>query len=147
MSGNTGTTRKRQEDQTLKASQLWWASVDGDVSAVNRLLAEGADPNSFYLGETPLHAACMNNHINTIKALVNKGARVNAVTDDGWTPLHYSCSNGHKETTQFLLGTGVCQTGQCDCVCIYMQYNKSVCVCVCDSLCVYLLDVFVCIFM
>ena len=44
-------------------------------------------------GLTPLHSACIGGRLNIIELLINKGAFVRAMTDDGDTPLHYLARN------------------------------------------------------
>ena len=45
------------------------------------------------LGWTPLHSACKEGHLTIAESLINKGAFVRAMTDQGSTPLHYLARN------------------------------------------------------
>ena len=39
--------------------------------------------------DTALHFACANNHLSTVKVLVNAGADVRAMGERGYSPLHF----------------------------------------------------------
>ena len=54
-------------------------------------------------GRTPLHLAAMNIRADTVIALVELGADVNAMDNDGRTPLHLAASNGRPETARPLV--------------------------------------------
>ena len=61
-----------------------------DVSAVQRLLKQGVDPNAADgRRDTPLHVAAMLGHgEELVDLLIGHGAQVNATNHQGWTPLH-----------------------------------------------------------
>lgn len=50
--------------------------------------------------ESPLMLAALGGHLETVKALVTRGADVNK---PGWTPLHYAATRGHLEVMRLLL--------------------------------------------
>ncbi|WP_265027666.1 ankyrin repeat domain-containing protein [Wolbachia endosymbiont (group B) of Chorthippus parallelus] len=52
---------------------------------------------------TPLHHAALNGYLKIVKFLIEKGANVDARTDDRDKPLHYSAKNGHKNVVKFFL--------------------------------------------
>jgi ankyrin repeat protein len=55
-------------------------------------------------GETALHAASRNGHLETVKFLVQQGnANVEATMCSGSTPLHLASRNGHLRIVQFLV--------------------------------------------
>ncbi|ELU04424.1 hypothetical protein CAPTEDRAFT_110027, partial [Capitella teleta] len=55
-------------------------------------------------GESPLHVACIKNHISEVKHLLAiPGVQVNAKDNAGWTPLHEACNHGHLECIRELL--------------------------------------------
>lgn len=58
-------------------------------------------------GFGPLHIACVRGHKDTVNALIQNGASINAWDKDGKTPLYRSCENGHLEIVQLLLNKGV----------------------------------------
>ena len=64
-----------------------------DAAAVIELLDRGASPNSKNsLGQTALHFAAAGGFIDTMKALISRGARVNAYSRNRYTPLHMACA-------------------------------------------------------
>lgn len=69
---------------------LWSAAKRGDLSAIERFIAEGHDANAKRQtvdGETPLHVASRTGQIAAIRLLVNRGAKINGRDGDGMTPL------------------------------------------------------------
>lgn len=61
-------------------------------------------------GQTALHLAVQKNFIDVMKALLEKGANINALgTDPSYThmtPLHYAALTGNFKATQLLLAWG-----------------------------------------
>lgn len=45
-------------------------------------------------GYTPLHRASYNGHTNVVRVLLQRGADLDARTEDGWQPLHCACRWG-----------------------------------------------------
>ena len=59
--------------------QLHFASGDGDLETVKRLLQQGLDPNAFDdLGWTPLIHAAKRGHLDVVRCLLAAGAQVDA---------------------------------------------------------------------
>lgn len=77
-------------------------------SAVETLLAHGADPNATRGdGVTPLYIACQNGYTELVEPLLRHKADVRLpVTADGATPLFISSQNGHYSAVKFLLQYG-----------------------------------------
>src|SRR5436190_13843470 len=72
----------------------------GDTNSVNLFLTAGMDANTKYEAKTtPLMVACLFERAETIKALLNRGADVNAKDDIGRTPLIYAIQNGGDTST------------------------------------------------
>lgn len=57
-------------------------------------------------GETPLHVAAKVGDVEAIRALLQKGADLNARRDDGRSPLSGALSNGQTEVAGMLLSVG-----------------------------------------
>lgn len=79
-------TNSPTDDQLAEAA---WA---GDVKRVKELLAMGANIECFERnGNTPLHLAIENLHLDVVRVLLHSGADVNRRTADGyWTPLAHA---------------------------------------------------------
>jgi ankyrin repeat protein len=78
--------------------------MTGDLSRVERVLREGANPNArFKEGFTPLMLACMTARPAIVKLLLDKGAEVNAVTSHGTTALMLASGAGSEEIVRLLL--------------------------------------------
>lgn len=59
------------------------------------------------LGETPLHYLAVENHIEAIKALVEKkGADVNTLNDFGGSPISDAARLGYVDLVKYLLSVG-----------------------------------------
>ena len=65
----------------------------GNIENVRKLLHFRADLMNVRDsdGYTGLHRASYGGHISVISELIDAGASVSAVTDDGWQPLHCAC--------------------------------------------------------
>lgn len=57
-------------------------------------------------GAVCLHAAAKRGHTAVVKALLQKGARVDATAKDGQTALHIAVENCKPQVVQMLLGFG-----------------------------------------
>ena len=56
-----------------------------------------------FFGMTPLHYAVMSGLADTVQALLDHGADVNARDDEGQTPLHLAAQQGRVDLVQMLL--------------------------------------------
>jgi cytohesin len=75
-------------------TDLHFAAQAGDVEAIVRLVAAGADVNARdEHGNTPLKYASAEPVPGAIRKLIELGADVNLADDRGFTPLH--CAAGH----------------------------------------------------
>ena len=87
---------------------LYHASREGNVEAVNLLLAQGGvevnktDENCC----TPLHVASDHGHTEVVGLLLQSGADVNQANKNGWTPLNTASYKGHTEVVGLLLQAG-----------------------------------------
>lgn len=66
-----------EDDAELQLPELvYWSSL-GDVEQVEQLLLDGSDPNQADdEGYSALQAAAENDHLDVVKLLVSKGARI-----------------------------------------------------------------------
>lgn len=85
--------------------------ITANPTAVN----EPADPEILPLivrqyhpgyGQTPLHIAAFFGQANIIECLLNHGAEIDALEQDGETPLHFAANQGHVDAVQVLLNQG-----------------------------------------
>jgi ankyrin repeat protein len=83
------------------------ASARGDMAAVKKFVAEGADVNGADgIGRVPLIEAAWGGHADVVKYLVEKGAAVNAADNAGYTALMRACEEGHTPVVTYLLNKG-----------------------------------------
>jgi cytohesin len=96
---------------------LFQAAKKGDVAALRRLVAAGADANAQAKGRdtlfgvavdsgTPLMAAAEAGHVDACRLLLEAGARVNAKNANGSTPLMHAAAPGHLGVVRLLLRAG-----------------------------------------
>lgn len=99
------------------SEELRYAARAGDASAIEALLADAAahcgrsvaallrapDPQS---GNTALHMAAANGHVETLQRLVHAGAPLNARNAAGSVPLHYCAAGGSGECARVLVDAG-----------------------------------------
>ena len=89
--------------------ELRRAAMDGDVAGIRRLLAEGADVDGVSEGRsgwTPLHDACFEGRIESVKALLEGGADVNRADKDFYRPINLAASAAHWDVVRLLLEHG-----------------------------------------
>ncbi len=104
-----GAERKRiakwAKDKSGEA--LFYASADGNITEVQRLLSTGANPNGVTKDKyVALAGAAGWGHIEVVRLLLAAGAEVNLREEDGKTPLYAAVSRGHTEIVELLLAAG-----------------------------------------
>jgi hypothetical protein len=57
-------------------------------------------------GETAVHKAALNGHLNVIQYLLPERADVHCQDGDGWTALHNACSKGYLDIVRWLCESG-----------------------------------------
>ncbi|MCE9507445.1 MAG: ankyrin repeat domain-containing protein [Alphaproteobacteria bacterium] len=84
-------------------NKLWTACYNGKLTKVEQLLAEGADTEMRSDGKTPLLMAASNGHVNTVRLLIDKGAKTSARDSEGRTLLITAIRQGERKVTEMLL--------------------------------------------
>lgn len=54
-------------------------------------------------GMTALHLAATHGYYEIVKALVEKGASLDAVDNDMMTPMHFACADGNVAVVRYLI--------------------------------------------
>ena len=99
----------KPEPPTAKAPDIsiWDAAMSGNIEAVKKAIADGADVNvKDKLGGASLHYAANNGRKEIVELLIAKGADVNAKDEFSQTPLHDAALRGHKEIAELLIANG-----------------------------------------
>ncbi|XP_070688916.1 cyclin-dependent kinase 4 inhibitor C isoform X2 [Pempheris klunzingeri] len=78
----------------------------GSAAVVEVLLQAGADPNirDPVCSLTVTHDAAREGFIDSVRALVDRGADTNLADEQGNLPLHLAAREGHLEVTRLLIG-------------------------------------------
>jgi ankyrin repeat protein len=99
-------------------TDIWTAASQGDVRAVEELIAAGADINAVLVtgitedtpgyGGTPLHIAALSNQDEVVEVLLENGADIEAKAADsyGSTALHWAAVLGHGRIVELLVLAG-----------------------------------------
>lgn len=96
-----------------EASELHIAAKTGDIDSINRLLADGAEPNSRdERGITPLCWAAAVGQQDAVRLLIKKGADKDGRNEDGVTPLIAAAFFGRAESARELLDSGADASAQ-----------------------------------
>lgn len=83
---------------------LYLASKYGNIDAVEKLIAAGADVNIVRdsSGGSPLFIACQEGYLEIVEKLINAGADVDQICQDS-TALYMACQEGYLEIVEKLL--------------------------------------------
>jgi ankyrin repeat protein len=88
----------------MSPNELVEAAEAGDVAAVEKLLADGADVNGRGVHDrTAVTAAAMGEHVDVVKVLVDAGADVDLQDDDRNNPLLLCWENGNVALLEAVL--------------------------------------------
>ena len=85
----------------------WHKNISvGDTALVKRLLDEGADINAKDGGLTLLTKAATEGYLKTAKLLIDKGAEIDARTNEGTSALMVASSGGYTKIVELLVNAG-----------------------------------------
>ncbi|KAJ5994204.1 hypothetical protein N7451_009928, partial [Penicillium sp. IBT 35674x] len=103
---------------------LYYAAWLGLGETVNFLIRnyKGRINDQGNMGRTALVAACGRGELEITQTLLNNGADLTIMDDDGATPLAISCLNGHYEVAKLLLMSGADIRTSKDCLAIPICY-------------------------
>jgi ferric-dicitrate binding protein FerR (iron transport regulator) len=103
------------EPPQLPIMDIWSAASQGNLEAVKRHLAAGAEIDATFIapgitasGATPLHLAVLSDQGEIAQFLIEKRANINAKAKDeyGGTPLHWAAVLGRIEMARRLIEAG-----------------------------------------
>ena len=99
---------RNSQNNSNTAQSLSEAAFTGDIPAMKRALADGADPNTKdpQSGSRVLALAALMGHTEVVALLLEHGADINARSQDGGTALHAAAFLGRAETVKLLLEKG-----------------------------------------
>ncbi|KAM4595870.1 ankyrin repeat domain-containing protein 66 [Polymixia lowei] len=87
-------------------TELHQAAAAGDYDLVEELLRKNkCNPNQRDIDwnyKTPLHWAAAKGHTETVRILIENGARPSLRTDYGWTPAHFAAESGRLAVLRLL---------------------------------------------
>ncbi len=95
--------RERDKDEAARI-----AVAEDDLASLERLLAEGTNINASKgkYKTTILMEAAVRGNLKVIKLLLDKGANIDMVDQDGWTALMGATVQGRTEPVRLLLEHG-----------------------------------------
>lgn len=89
-----------------RGASLSWAAEYGHDAVVKLLLDEGADIESYDLGETPLYLGASNGHEQVVKLLLDHHAHIQSNASIRPAILWAAAHNGHDRVVKVLLDKG-----------------------------------------
>jgi len=102
-----GDPNERASDRDVQCTLLSFAALEGQVMAMRRLLAHGANPHLHNSYEwTPLHVAAANWQGAAVEVLLEAGAKVDVRATTGATPLMHASIRGDVRSIRALLKAG-----------------------------------------
>lgn len=88
---------------------LHFVAIAGDVAAMSLLIRCGVDLDARdALGETCSHSAANWGVADSLRYLIDAGADIERVNEEGFTPLILACADGNANCVVLLLAAGAC---------------------------------------
>lgn len=101
------TIYNNEEANNAKIVSLCFASAEGNLDRIKKMLQKGVDVNSVdYDKRSPLHLAAANGRLEVVQYLLTVGADVHAVDRWGHTVLDEATSGGHQDVMSALRVAG-----------------------------------------
>src|SRR5205823_627389 len=82
---------------------LFTAALHGNTEEVVKLVADGGNVNYKGEGHTPLMVAVQSGHVDTVAALIGRGADVNGRDPSGRTALMIAAGAGNRGIVHYLI--------------------------------------------
>lgn len=101
---DTGSLAASERDEIARLGELLRNSPD-------LLNASGQRSTPDQPGRTPLQNAAAKGQVGVVRFLIESGADINGMGDDGLAPLHHAAWQGHKAVVELLLAKGANANG------------------------------------
>ena len=95
--------KERTERERNVYDRLYNVCLKGELSTLNDILGKHSTIMQDEDGQTPLYAACIGDHREIIKLLIDFGYDVNHQDKEGKTPLHITFENHAPDLAQILI--------------------------------------------
>lgn len=82
------------------------SGADINFMATGTILVEDGEKETRVISSTPLMGAASEGQLSVVRMLLDKGADVNLVQEDGETALMYAAAGGHLDVVEVLLDAG-----------------------------------------
>ncbi|XP_039992844.1 ankyrin repeat domain-containing protein 66 [Xiphias gladius] len=103
---HVGSNRLLLGDLCNEMTELHQAAAAGDFDRVEEILRQNkCNPNQRDIDwsyKTPLHWAAAKGHTETVRMLIEHGARPCLRTEHGWTPAHFAAESGRLAVLRLL---------------------------------------------
>ncbi|XP_014292100.1 serine/threonine-protein phosphatase 6 regulatory ankyrin repeat subunit A isoform X2 [Halyomorpha halys] len=97
-------------NSTQKEEDLWEAALNDNETVIN--MYEGDINAETPLGNTALHIAASGGCFNVVKALLDKGAKVDCIDKDALTPLFKAVQDNEELVAEYLISFGATTVGK-----------------------------------
>ena len=107
---------KDRDDKTI----IHLAALHNQHNVIKEILDLDFTPTDFMVNEndfhdnTPLHIACTEGFLDTVKVLIEHKAQVENKNEDEKTPFHLAAENGHVDVVDFILKENKNTMSDCD---------------------------------